>query len=44
MTKALTRPGRLAVVDLFAFLTLALGIGLTTGVALGAVVLLLSNA
>ncbi len=44
MTNATTtRPDRLAVVDLFAFLVLALGIALATGISLGALVLLLSG-
>lgn len=43
MTTATTRPARLAVVDLIAFLVLALGIGLATGIVLGGAVLLLAG-
>jgi len=37
------RPGRLPVVDLIAMVTLAIGIGLATGIVLGGTVLLLSG-
>lgn len=46
MTTAQTTPAtsrRLAIVDLIAFITLAVGIALSTGIVLGGVVLLLSG-
>lgn len=41
---AIARTSRLAAVDMIAFLSLALGIGLTSGIVLGAAVLLLADA
>jgi hypothetical protein len=37
------RPGRLPIVDLIAMVTLAIGVGLATGVVLGGTVLLFSS-
>jgi hypothetical protein len=37
------RPGRLAIVDLLAMITLAIGVGLATAIVLGGAVLLFSS-
>jgi len=37
------RPGRLPIIDLIAMVTLAIGVGLATGVVLGGTVLLFSS-